>query len=159
MQKQWTKRNKDNERQCKNCLLFLDFSSFSFDGKIRKKTGLPGYSNVCKVCKVTLSKQYARTVYTKEQQNKMATEWRNKNRAKDRLRVALRRHRAKIATPPYISKQDLYPIYKKATELGLTVDHIIPLTHDLVCGLNVPWNLQLLSLEENSSKKNTFYIE
>lgn len=51
-------------------------------------------------------------------------------------------------------KAEVDVIYREAVKRGLTVDHIYPLRHKLVSGLHVPWNLRLVSFEENCRKNN-----
>ena len=72
-----------------------------------------------------------------------------------------RRHRE--ATPPWLSDSDkkvIRKLYKHArTMTALTgeryvVDHIIPLISEEVCGLHVPWNLRVITQEENLKKSN-----
>jgi hypothetical protein len=41
-----------------------------------------------------------------------------------------------------------------ATGVRHSVDHEVPLQHALVCGLHVPWNLSISTLEANMAKGN-----
>jgi hypothetical protein len=71
---------------------------------------------------------------------------------------------AKIkATPKWLTKEhrkEIIEYYNLAKDLAwlseepLHVDHIVPLRGENVCGLHVPWNLQILPESINCSKKN-----
>lgn len=69
---------------------------------------------------------------------------------------SLRNRKVQQAKPRWVDEDALLKIYKQASELSLEVDHIIPITNKAVCGLHVPWNLQLLTRSENARKSNKF---
>lgn len=71
----------------------------------------------------------------------------------------------KRACPNCLSEEDfdtIKRIYiecnKITNETGIEhhVDHIIPLSGEIVCGLHVPWNLQIITAEENLRKSNKY---
>jgi hypothetical protein len=85
------------------------------------------------------------------------------NRGQSNARGALRHSRKLRATPKWLTKEhkeEIKSIYilssKMQKEDGIkrNVDHIVPLRSKLVCGLHVPWNLQILTENENCSKSN-----
>lgn len=75
-----------------------------------------------------------------------------------------RRDAVKIkAAPAWLSKEQLEEMrcfYEEARRMTTTtgvvhhVDHIVPLRGKTVCGLHVPWNLQILTAAENKAKGN-----
>jgi len=77
--------------------------------------------------------------------------------------TSLRRRRFRDATPKWLTathKMEIRLKYRLAIELSRitgerhAVDHIIPLVNDFVCGLHVPWNLQVLTQKDNLAKYN-----
>jgi hypothetical protein len=90
------------------------------------------------------------------------------NRAKFNFINSRRRAAQLQATPKWLSEFDLSyikSIYIQAKQLekldGIKrhVDHIIPLKGKTVTGLHVPWNLQILTAEENVKKNNKVIYE
>jgi hypothetical protein len=67
-----------------------------------------------------------------------------------------------IATPPWQSMAPIKKVYDEArrrtAETGVqwTVGHKVPLHHPRVCGLHVPWNLEIETAALNFSKGNAW---
>lgn len=102
----------------------------------------------------------------------------NKERVKERQRAyyrdnahsykqnALQRKRqVRAHTPKWLNsdqKAAIKATYDQARDCEVItgeayhVDHIVPLKHSLICGLHVPWNLQVLPGDLNDSKGNSF---
>ena len=67
---------------------------------------------------------------------------------------ALRRSRKKLATPIWADLDKINEVYANCPN-DLTVDHIIPITSPIMCGLHVSWNMQYLTRSANSKKGNS----
>jgi Na+-translocating ferredoxin:NAD+ oxidoreductase RnfC subunit len=104
----------------------------------------------------------ARVRERKREENAARTrQWHKDNRDKSAAQCSLRRCRKKQACPNWLTKdqkEEMTAFYTTAAAVGGHVDHIIPLTNKDVCGLHVPWNLQVLTPEENLKKSNEFLL-
>jgi 5-methylcytosine-specific restriction endonuclease McrA len=97
-----------------------------------------------------LTKEYKRT-------------WKERNLIWVRADTKARRRKHRQATPPWLStkqKAEIRQLYQIAITMTKTtgeqyvVDHIVPLRSNEVCGLHVPWNLRVITQEENLKKSN-----
>jgi 5-methylcytosine-specific restriction endonuclease McrA len=90
----------------------------------------------------------------------VATEkYRKENQGYYREYASLRTRKVQQAKPKWLSEFDEFYIaelYDLAIKRNMQVDHIIPITNKIICGLHVPWNLQLLTKTENLRKHNKF---
>lgn len=143
-----------------------------------------GVKYTCKVCQAILAKKRRKEkpfsepqkekarvrsqIWRKENKDKIPLQkkrWLEKNRHKKAASSARYRSSKLKATPSWLSKKHLQEInnfYLLRNEVRMLtgddyhVDHIVPLKGDNICGLHVPWNLQVLPAEINLSKKNRF---
>jgi len=121
-----------------------------------------GLRSICKKCSNKECKEYYSKNkdiwikhYFKEYYKEHKAEYNFRNSTRDNLKLS--------ATPDWLTKDQLKSIewfYIEAKRLedldGIVrhVDHIVPIKGKEVCGLHVPWNLQILTASENISKGN-----
>ena len=77
--------------------------------------------------------------------------------------TSVRKRRHREATPKWITAEQKLAMRKtyltamritKITGDRYVVDHIVPLISPVVCGLHVPWNLRVMTQDENLKKSN-----
>lgn len=155
--------------KCKEQKLFSEF----YKDKSRKD----GLDYNCKFCikeNRELNKTEIvskRSAYERANKDKIIS-YRRKHREKYpekyAVKVAKRKASKLNATPNWLTKEHVSQIeelficarmFKLYTGQEYHVDHIIPLRGENVCGLHVPWNLQVLEASENLKKSNKLLEE
>jgi len=134
-----------NGRTCSGCQSYFEWSGFYNSSA---KNAPNGKMSKCMTCWCESSKQH----------RKNNPEW-------SKAVYILYRKKRKECTPPWLSKEQKYQIFKlrkTARDLEIEtgvphhVDHIVPVMGKTVCGLTVPWNLQIITKQSNQQKSNKF---
>lgn len=133
-----------------------------FSKNISRKDGL---HPSCKECKNKGNQKYHSNNRDKEAQYSRQY-YKNIGKfetAKVRARSAKRRANKNQATPKWLNESQLVAInckysvaamLTKNSSVSYVVDHIVPLKGKTVCGLHVPWNLQVITAVNNLKKSN-----
>lgn len=164
----------EQRKCCNKCLEEKPLSEFPKDKS--KKDG-SGYR--CKVCNRAHSKVWRQS--NPDRSKELSKSWRDENperhkstkqawdqnNASKKTAISARRRASKLnATPSWLTAkhfteiQSFYTLAKEREERTgdkYHVDHICPLQGENVCGLHVPWNLQVIPASENLAKSNKVF--
>jgi hypothetical protein len=166
-------------KHCYKCKTCKDESLF---GKNKSKSD--GLATECRDCKRKQDKEYisknreaakerasiwyyANKEYALEQRRIIGKKWRTENKEKNSAKNARYRTSKLNATPKWLTKEHhnqiesvywLAQLQRELTDTKYHVDHIVPLKGKTVCGLHVPWNLQVLEALDNISKGNRIVL-
>ena len=100
-----------------------------------------------------------------EERRRNAQNWKRNNLLYVKADNKSRRGKHRQATPKWLTflqRREMRELYKIAITATQTtgeryvVDHIIPLRSKTVSGLHVPWNLRVITQEENLKKSNHY---
>lgn len=133
--------------------------------KILKKASLYRKDNQDRISDYLKEYQKQNKTKIKEYLKAYSKQHRELNRDKYRAKDAKRRAAELRALPRWLMAEHLQEIldfytaasmFRIYTGLEYHVDHIVPLQGKTVCGLHVPWNLQVLESSDNIRKSNKF---
>lgn len=157
---------------CPKCDNVKNVNDFSVD--LSRREGRQCYCRLCQSAIYQSKKEVAkeqrklRYLSAKEQNKEQMRSYYKEHKNEYLARNALRRASKLYATPPWLSEEDKNKIadyYSEAQQKTKSlnevfhVDHIVPLQGKNVCGLHVPWNLQIIAAAENLSKGNQWTEE
>ena len=98
-----------------------------------------------------------------EEKRRARSDYKDRNVDVVRADTSVRKRRHREATPKWLTKEErlqMRELYVQAQKLTAVtgeryvVDHIVPLRGESVCGLHVPWNLRVITQDENLKKSN-----
>ncbi len=142
-------------KACSKCCVEKEVYEFCKD---RQK--IDGLCSACKECTRNASKRWREE--NLDRQKEMIKVWIKHNPAKVRKYYTYYRARIKKATPSWADQDAIKSFYKQAqiltkeTGTRYSVDHVIPLNGQNVCGLNVESNIRVIPLQDNHVKGRKF---
>ena len=101
----------------------------------------------------------------KERVKELSRAWKKANKHKVNASTRMRQAAKLNATPHWLNEDhkfmleeiyELRDLRTQATGVVHHVDHIVPLRGAEVCGLHVPWNLQVIPASANIRKGNSY---
>ena len=141
-------------KQCSKCKKIKNLNKFYVN-----KSYLGGVQHRCIDCDSGVQRKYRDENYEHVLKRNKDYRKRNKHMYQANSRDPKR------AFPVWLDDAGKEAIRRKYQEAALLstltgipheVDHIVPINHKLVCGLHVPWNLQILPSKSNRRKSNRF---
>lgn len=133
-QEEWRKNNHDKVKAC------------------RARTKLKNRDSIREK-----DKEYRSRKDVRKARRKYEREYYHKNREKMIAISCAYDSRVRKARPKWQCQKEINNYYKKAKMLGMEVDHIVPITSNVVCGLHCLDNFQMLTRSENARKSNKYW--
>lgn len=143
--------------KCKQSKPIVDFPKHSRDGyqqPCRKCSNATGYWESWKAKRPEYKRRCKKSCDRDQEKARLYRRtWRARHGAGNSSKRAIA---TRLATPKWADFVKISNIYQQAHQIGMHVDHIVPILNHRVCGLHVEYNLQILSPQENRKKSNNF---
>lgn len=147
---------------CSSCKEIKVLSDF-----YKNSQRVSGHDHYCKDCRKKYIKEWARTPTGTVCRRRSRRAFYLANKDYELSKSRQWRRGVKDGSPPWLTESHFKAIsnvYSQARDCSTVtgepyeVDHIVPIRGEGICGLHVPWNLQVLPKYLNAAKSNKFNV-